>query len=430
MGRSRLYRRGAVLAVLADGGGFWLCRATADVWLEADAFSACWLEQAEQAGVYKKENSVVRLHLGSIISKVTMLPESKGLLRLPEREKLRLERMLQKLQDGFKLHAYEKDHDQVRTIDVVLMEKEGYELDKKKNGTKRKMVSQKIKTPNKKAKISETVKGKNKSVKSNTKKVTAKKPPKPKVDKTNPNWRLIPNTKAPGWESDPLFNTKTTIPFVSSLSQSKLVIRAVLTKDIKLLQKCVKNTEEIFSLHTKRSLGNSMTALQYAIKEQNTAAIKLLVKGSGKNVTRCSPPRCLLPTQGTGTYNYRSLGIKKIRKLNMSRGSREGNNAFTKDQASEALENNSMSDSDTVASILKWNLPIKFITELYHLLPDLSQQSFVNKVARAVQHGRRELAAYFIERELAQGGQAQFSKFHVEALKGTGDPWKQTVRGC
>ena len=31
-----------------------------------------------------------------------------------------------------------------------------------------------------------------------------------------------------------------------------------------------------------------------------------------------------------GRYNYRSLGIKKIRRLNMSRGGREGNNALVK----------------------------------------------------------------------------------------------------
>lgn len=30
------------------------------------------------------------------------------------------------------------------------------------------------------------------------------------------------------------------------------------------------------------------------------------------------------------SYNFRSLGVPAIRALNMSRGSREGNNAFTK----------------------------------------------------------------------------------------------------
>ncbi len=34
---------------------------------------------------------------------------------------------------------------------------------------------------------------------------------------------------------------------------------------------------------------------------------------------------------GTGRYNYRTLGIKHIRTLNMSRGGKEGNNALVKD---------------------------------------------------------------------------------------------------
>ena len=47
--------------MLAEDGGFWLCRASSDVWLEADTFSACWLEpDAEQSDLYKKQNWVDR----------------------------------------------------------------------------------------------------------------------------------------------------------------------------------------------------------------------------------------------------------------------------------------------------------------------------------------------------------------------------------
>ena len=36
-----------------------------------------------------------------------------GYLRLPWTERLRLELLLKKLEDGYKLQAYDKDHDQV-----------------------------------------------------------------------------------------------------------------------------------------------------------------------------------------------------------------------------------------------------------------------------------------------------------------------------
>ena len=48
----------------------------------------------------------------------------------------------------------------------------------------------------------------------------------------------------------------------------------------------------------------------------------------------------MMKTVGTGKYNYRSLGIRKIRCLNMSRGGREGNNALVKVQVHYSLLNN------------------------------------------------------------------------------------------
>ena len=55
---------------------------------------------------------------------------------------------------------------------------------------------------------------------------------------------------------------------------------------------------------TRRSLGNRMTALSYAVKMQNMAAVKVLLMPD-KAKSRCDAPACLITTQGTGTYNYR-----------------------------------------------------------------------------------------------------------------------------
>ena len=101
--------------MLAEDGGFWLCRASSDVWLEADTFSACWLEsEPEQSDLYKKQTWVVKLELSSLLARVKMVREKDSrLLRLPKAEKLRLELLLKRLKDGYKLQAYDKDHDQV-----------------------------------------------------------------------------------------------------------------------------------------------------------------------------------------------------------------------------------------------------------------------------------------------------------------------------
>ena len=51
-----------------------------------------------------------------------------------------------------------------------------------------------------------------------------------------------------------------------------------------------------------------MTALKYALKTQNMAAVKVLVEPD-KVKNRCELPACLLSTQGTGTYNYRLVSL-------------------------------------------------------------------------------------------------------------------------
>ena len=53
------------------------------------------------------------------------------------------------------------------------------------------------------------------------------------------------------------------------------------------------------------------------------------------------------------------MGIKKIRRLNMSRGGREGNNAFTRDQNVKQIDG--FVDS---GKIMRWNLSMKYINEL------------------------------------------------------------------
>ena len=40
------------------------------------------------------------------------------------------------------------------------------------------------------------------------KKIRVKKPPKPKVDRTDPNRKLKPNEAVTVWEKDPLFESK------------------------------------------------------------------------------------------------------------------------------------------------------------------------------------------------------------------------------
>ena len=65
---------------------------------------------------------------------------------------------------------------------------------------------------------------------------------------------LKPNHDIKVWTKDLLFEMNEDVPFVSSLSHSKLAmaIRAVLTNNMKLLEECSKNTKQVHSMSVMR----------------------------------------------------------------------------------------------------------------------------------------------------------------------------------
>ena len=224
-----------------------------------------------------------KISFGSVISRVFLKRvkgdgegrERKKTFRLPEKERKRIEYLLSRIKEGSELSLV---GDSVELIE------------KSENST-----------GNRKRKLEPNKKGTNISkVKKRKIVVDVKK----FVDKKNPNWKLKDNPDIQVWEKDPLFETKEKVPFVSSLAHSKLAIRAVLVNDMKLLEQVVKDNTKVYNPLIKRSLGNSMSALGYALKTENLEAVRILLKTKTKNV-RVDLPTCSLATTNTGTYNYR-----------------------------------------------------------------------------------------------------------------------------
>ena len=293
MPRTKLFRAGCFLSVLADEADcFWLCCTKTDVYLENDKFSVVWLEKigGENENLYEKMVYKDRINLESVVSKVTVLREKgddgKFLFRLPERESIRIRKILEKVKNGCKINAfYDTSAIQMDNEDEPLI------------GRKRKIEEKENKKCVKNKSMKET-----KKVKDQKKSSKAK---KPKIDKTDPNWRLKPNLKITVWEKDPLFESDDEVPFVSSIAHSKLAIRAVLLKDMKMLKTVVNDVKQVHNPNVVRSLGNSMTATDYAFKMKNVTAVKILNEMKSKDKKRVGVPVCSLRTSDTGTYNYR-----------------------------------------------------------------------------------------------------------------------------
>ena len=296
MPRTKLFRAGCFLAVLADEGDcFWLCCTKTDVYLENDQFSVVWLEKigGGNRNLYEKMVYKDRINLESVLSKVTALREKgddgKILFRLPEKESIRIKKILEKVKNGSKIHAFYDTSD-------IQMDNEENE-DEPLIGRKRKVAEKENKNC-----------FKNKAMKKIKKVIAQKKitkAKKPKIDKTDPNWRLKPNLKITVLEKDPLFESDDEVPFVSSIAHSKLAIRAVLLKDMKMLKTVVDDVKQVHNPNVVRSLGNSMTATDYALKMENVAAVKILNEMKSKDKKRVGVPVCSLCTSDTGTYNYR-----------------------------------------------------------------------------------------------------------------------------
>lgn len=154
---------------------------------------------------------------------------------------------------------------------------------------------------------------------------------KPSKQKKLKKGALTPRPDIKVFVSDPTFNSKENIPFVSVNSYSKMSIRAALMNDVNLMKRLIDDTKNVASVHVYRSVDIQNDPCDYAMLNGDEKMLKLLIDDIRKpKMNRVSPVQSLLAKQGTGKYNFHMLG-HAVRPIEMSRGGREGNNAFTKD---------------------------------------------------------------------------------------------------
>ena len=104
---------------------------------------------------------------------------------------------------------------------------------------------------------------------------------------------------------------------------AKLVFRAVNLGDNSLLKKIVKNVKEVPHLYAgiQQSVDVDDTVVDKAFRMRNVEALKILkdqknlddaepttAAAAAKKLERVDPTSCQLQTQGTGRYNFKSLG--------------------------------------------------------------------------------------------------------------------------
>lgn len=162
---------------------------------------------------------------------------------------------------------------------------------------------------------------------------------KRRLDKVISNRHLQVNTKVTLFNDDPFFEKVyegSPLPYISPSVQSKLAFRAIFLDDMRALKDLIDDVDKVPSVHIGRSLYVTYTPAQYALQLGNRKAMEMLLddflKGSAQK-KRVQIPDTMLEKFSNGVFNPRSLGgTQFVRKLTESRGAKEGNQAFTKDQ--------------------------------------------------------------------------------------------------
>ncbi|CAF4919571.1 unnamed protein product [Rotaria sp. Silwood1] len=113
------------------------------------------------------------------------------------------------------------------------------------------------------------------------KSITATKPvtiSKAQLFKVQSNRFLKENLALTEYRTEPFFEDNLPVSFISSSVQSKLAIRAVILNDRILLKSLIDDVDRVCSVHIRHDLSESLSAIHYAIKNNNIDLLKILLE--------------------------------------------------------------------------------------------------------------------------------------------------------
>ncbi|EEY59808.1 uncharacterized protein PITG_12939 [Phytophthora infestans T30-4] len=197
-------------------------------------------------------------------------------------------------------------------------------------------------------------------------------------------------------------------------SANREVVRAVLTKNIKLLQKLTTDTDvhaELSTFDAPRSTDVSRTALHYAIDNDDLAAASLLRQTDEKvdKEKLAAAPEVALPSHSTGQHTSRFSDYHR-RAINASRGGKEGNNALLEDSYAPRAAN--------LALDYLWRSPnasVEMLTLLYPTGEWTNGYVVGNNVCHLARCGNYRLVRKVVE-TLEKNGGWGFNELHHKVL--------------
>ncbi|CAF3862176.1 unnamed protein product [Adineta steineri] len=215
--------------------------------------------------------------------------------------------------------------------------------------------------------------------------------PKAQLFKVQSNRLLKENLTITTYRKEPFFEDDLSVPYVSSIVQSKLAIRAVLINDPILLKGLIDDVNRVCSVHVQRGLHNELTAIHYAIKTDNIELLKMLLEDlKTPKLDRCPFPTVTMTTRSTGRANIHAFGFRTAQ-IMASRGAKEGNNALNKDNMSALTIYHGQ-------EIILYAIKNNCTRQIYDLLLEAyaHNNNVYENISHIVRGGYRKLAASII----------------------------------
>ncbi|XP_064602038.1 poly [ADP-ribose] polymerase tankyrase-like isoform X2 [Liolophura sinensis] len=420
--RVLLFKKGNFLSVRNEKESFFLCKAIQNVYKTSRNFKVQWLSLEQNPNIYKLDY-FDHTELECVLSNVRMERIAKDTYRLPHSEQTRAEGILKKalnVEKGLPIDDGVEEVEEVHEEDEEEAEEEKDEPEEPPKAKKSRMDSPK-RAKQSSAKAVKASKGSRQKVKVKSGR-QKRKAEAVEQKRKGPDRHLQPDPRIRVLDKEPFFETKEKLPFISKQVEGKLAIRAVLVNDMVLLKSLKDDHNKVYTLDCPRSVANPNTALHYALERENKEALQLLVHDyfspNNERIKKGKQQSVLLDTQGTGRYNYRSLGVQHIQSLTMGRGSREGNNAFTKD-LNDMRGNSGLDYLKYLDAALKLGVSIQMLHNLVAANKTTSKDELMSsvycKIHLAVLHGHRKLAGKLVEEAEKLGGFG-FNFLHKEVL--------------
>ncbi|XP_037274311.2 poly [ADP-ribose] polymerase tankyrase isoform X3 [Rhipicephalus microplus] len=315
-----VFQKGEFLAVRNETGSFYVCRTAQNVYKSSKRFKIQWLNNDSEPDIYAPD-FYDNTDFECVLTNLRMRRVDKGRYLLPDEERKRTLNILQRAlnvengmdipdprqltMDGVDVSFVGKEEEEElseasppatnfrsrrRTSqkEDVDMEEDDEDSDsdtgRRQKGSKGRPVGSRVKLKGKKA---------------------SKPSSSPKWgSSTAPCQALRPNPKVALLEKDPYFESSSPDPVpVSTLADSKLLIRAVLLGDHTLLKSYLADQDHMCSLGLVRSVDVRLSALDYSAIREDYHSMRLLLAATPE---RLAPPptNILLCEKGPDSYRW------------------------------------------------------------------------------------------------------------------------------